>query len=219
MGSYSDKGEAKRRSSGNVSVDKTAVLDSPDSDSILDKTHRKLKNRHILMIGIGGTIGTVLFVQIGSALVKGGPGSLFIAFALWSTFILALNNCLSEMVTWMPISAPFVRFADHFIDPAVGFAMGINFFVFEAIFVPFEVVAFDVMLRFWTDKIPTVAVVFIVLVAYGCINLFAVGYYGEFEYWLALGKVILATGLVLFTFVTMVGGNPLHDAYGFRFWN
>ena len=45
--------------------------------------------------------------------------------------------------------------------------MGINFFVFEAIFVPFEVVAFDVMLRFWTDKIPTVAVVFIVLVAYG----------------------------------------------------
>lgn len=22
-----------------------------------------------------------------------------------------------------------------------------------------------------------------------------------------------------FTFVTMVGGNPTHDAYGFRYWN
>jgi amino acid transporter len=26
-------------------------------------------------------------------------------------------------------------------------------------------------------------------------------------------------GLFFFTFVTMVGGNPLHDRYGFRYWN
>ncbi|KAL9120314.1 MAG: hypothetical protein Q9187_003133 [Circinaria calcarea] len=30
-----------------------------------DDTHRKLKARHIQLIGIGGTIGTALFVQIG----------------------------------------------------------------------------------------------------------------------------------------------------------
>jgi hypothetical protein len=28
---------------------------------------------------------------------------------------------------------------------------------------------------------------------------------------LALGKVLLATGLLLFTFVAMLGGNPLHE--------
>jgi amino acid permease len=26
-------------------------------------------------------------------------------------------------------------------------------------------------------------------------------------------------GLIMYTFVTMVGGNPNHDAYGFRYWN
>lgn len=41
----------------------------------------------------------------------------------------------------------------------------------------------------------------------------------ESEFWLALGKVILAVGLICFTFVTMVGGNPQKDAYGFRYWN
>ncbi|KAI9749096.1 MAG: hypothetical protein M4579_007003 [Chaenotheca gracillima] len=46
----------------------------------IDSTHRKLKPRHIQLIGIGGTIGTTLFVQIGQGLLKGGPGSLFIAF-------------------------------------------------------------------------------------------------------------------------------------------
>ena len=48
-----------------------------------DQTHRKLKSRHIQLIGIGGTIGTALYVQIGRGLMNGGPGSLFLAFTLW----------------------------------------------------------------------------------------------------------------------------------------
>ena len=47
-----------------------------------DNTHRKLKSRHIQLIGIGGTIGTALYVQIGRGLMNGGPASLFIAFSL-----------------------------------------------------------------------------------------------------------------------------------------
>ena len=48
-----------------------------------DLTHRKLKPRHIQLIGIGGTIGTALYVQIGRGLLNGGPGSLFLAFSIW----------------------------------------------------------------------------------------------------------------------------------------
>lgn len=50
------------------------------------------------------------------------------------------------------------------------------------------------------------------------INILGVSWYGEFEFWLALGKVILILGLIAFTFVTMLGGNPLKDRYGFRYW-
>lgn len=32
------------------------------------------------------------------------------------------------------------------------------------------------------------------------------------------GKVLLILMLFCFTFITMVGGNPKHDAYGFRYW-
>ena len=48
-----------------------------------DYTHRKLKPRHIQLIGIGGTIGTALYVQIGQGLIDGGPASLFMAFTIW----------------------------------------------------------------------------------------------------------------------------------------
>lgn len=43
-------------------------------------------------------------------------------------------------------------------------------------------------------------------------------WYGESEFWLALGKVILIVGLIAYTFITMLGGNPHHDRFGFRFW-
>ncbi|KAJ6530986.1 general amino acid permease AGP2 [Mycena vulgaris] len=184
-----------------------------------DQTHRTLKARHIQLISIGGTIGTVLFVQIGTALPIGGPGSLLIAFILWSTVVLAINNCLSEMVTWIPISSPYVRFADRFADEALGVCSGLNLFFGVGLCVPYELTAFNLMLNFWTDKIPVVAVIVFMIVCYAALNLFAVRSYGESEFWLAIGKVILILGLLLFTLVVMVGGNPAHDAFGFRNWN
>jgi amino acid transporter len=45
-----------------------------------------------------------------------------------------------------------------------------------------------------------------------------VKYYGEAEFWLSSGKLLLIIMLFCFTFITMVGGNPQHDAYGFRYW-
>jgi amino acid transporter len=46
----------------------------------------------------------------------------------------------------------------------------------------------------------------------------AVKWYGETEFWAAIGKVLLIIGLLIFTFVSMLGGNPEKDRYGFRYW-
>lgn len=51
---------------------------------------------------------------------------------------------------------------------------------------------------------------------FSILNITAVRAYGEAEFWLSGGKVILIFILFAFTFVTMCGGNPQHDAYGFR---
>jgi yeast amino acid transporter len=51
------------------------------------------------------------------------------------------------------------------------------------------------------------------------LNLVSVRYFGIAEFYLSIFKVILIIGLLFFTFITMLGGNPLHDRYGFRYWN
>lgn len=46
------------------SLDDVRVSISSNSDKNRNTTHRNLKARHIQLIGIGGTIGTVLYVRI-----------------------------------------------------------------------------------------------------------------------------------------------------------
>jgi len=125
---------------------------------------------------------------------------------------------MAEMVTYLPISSPFIRFAGRYVDEAFGVAAGYNFFVFEAMLVPFEIVACNVIIHFWSDIVPAGGIIAICIVSYAVINLFAVKWYGESEFWLALGKMLLIIGLIIYTFIAMLGGNPLHDRFGFRYW-
>lgn len=78
------------------------------------------------------------------------------------------NVCpgMSEMVTYLPISSPFIRFAGRWVDDAFGFAAGYNFFIFEAALVPFEIVACNVIIQFWTDSMPAGATIAIVIAIY-----------------------------------------------------
>jgi len=183
-----------------------------------DDLQRHLGNRQIQLIAIGGSIGTALFVSIGGALNKGGPLGLLLAYTGYSCIIALVNNCMAEMASFMPISGGFIRMAGHWVDEALGFMAGWNFFLYEALLIPFEITALNIVLRFWRDDIPVAAVCAAVIVLYASCNILAVKAYGEAEFWLSGGKVLLILMLYAFTFITMVGGNPQKDAYGFRHW-
>ena len=78
--------------------------------------------------------------------------------------------------------------------------------------------ALHVLIQYWhPDSNPAITISTCLL---GLIlaNGISVRIYGEVEFCISIIKVILMLGLFLYTFITMVGGNPLHDAYGFRFW-
>lgn len=92
-----------------------------------DQLQRHLANRQIQLIAIGGSIGTALFVSIGSGLYHGGPGSLLLAFTFESFILAMINNCVAEMNTAHPVSGGFIRLAGHFVDDALGFMVGWNF--------------------------------------------------------------------------------------------
>jgi amino acid transporter len=119
---------------------------------------RKLGNRHVQLIAIGGSIGTALFVSIGEGLNQGGPGSLLLAYLICSLMLSLVNNCVAEMSTYMPVSGGFIRLAGKWVDEAFGFMAGWNFFFYEAFLIPFEITAVNMVISFWRDDVPVGAV-------------------------------------------------------------
>lgn len=131
-----------------------------------DHLQRRLGNRQIQLIAIGGSIGTALFVSINSGLYHGGPGSLFLAYTFYSMMLGLVNNCTAEMTTYMPVSGGFIRLAGHWVDEAFGFMAGWNFFFYEALLIPFEITALNLVLSYWRDDIPAAAVIAVCIVLY-----------------------------------------------------
>lgn len=204
-------------SSGSARASGSASNNQPLVGNV-DQLQRHLTNRHLQLIAIGGSIGTGLFVSIGTGLQRGGPASLFLAFMIYSAMLGMVNNGMAEMCVYMPITGSFIRMAGKWVDEAFGFMAGWNFFLYEAFLIPFEISALNLVLQFWRNDIPAIAVCLVCVLFYGLLNVVAVRYFGEAEFWLASGKLLLISIVFSFTFVTMVGGNPQHDAYGFRNW-
>lgn len=50
------------------------------------------------------------------------------------------------------------------------------------------------------------------------LNIIAVSWYGEAEFWFASLKIIAILGLIILGIVLFFGGGPNHDRLGFRYW-
>ncbi|THH27767.1 hypothetical protein EUX98_g6416 [Antrodiella citrinella] len=179
---------------------------------------RKLKNRHIAMISIGGVIGTGLFLGTAGGLQNGGPVGLLLGYACIGTICWAVMTSLGEMVAYLPLPGGHITMAKRFVDPAWSFTMGWNYWYVWTIILPAELSASAVLVNYWTDKVPNAAWISIFLVLVVSINLFGAGAYGEAEFVFASIKVIAIVGLIILGIVLDLGGGPSHDRIGFRYW-
>lgn len=207
-----------KASANNEKLAEQETIETTSTDDGANRLHRKLRGRHVQLLGIGATIGSALFVSIGLGLANGGPLSLLLAFIIWSFPILFITISTAEMVTYLPITSPFVRMAGRCCDSALEVTTAWNFWFLCSAQIPFEVITVNSIIHFWRDDYSPAIPLSIQMVIYFVIAVFGVGLYGEVEFWLSLGKVIMAVGLIFFTFITMVGGNPKHWAFGFTYW-
>lgn len=58
--------------------------------------HRGLKERHMIMIALGGTIGTGLFLASGQALASAGPGGALISYIIISIMVYFVMTSLGK---------------------------------------------------------------------------------------------------------------------------
>ncbi|KIJ34178.1 hypothetical protein M422DRAFT_35224 [Sphaerobolus stellatus SS14] len=180
---------------------------------------RAMENRHIQLIAIGGVIGTGLFLRTAQTLATGGPGGLLIGYTAFATVCISVMLSLGELITLLPVPGGHITLAGRFVDPALSFALGWNYWYFGGITLPGEIAAGAVVINFWNTTINSAVWVTISLVIVIFINFMGPRIYGECEFWFASIKIVTIIGLLILGLVIDLGGAPDHDRRGFRYWH
>ena len=161
-----------------------------DPSASADRVQRNLKTRHVTMIALGGCIGTGLFMTSGSTIAKAGPGGALVAYAAMGLMVYFLMTSLGELATHLPTSGSFAAYNARYVDPALGFAMGWNYWLNWAITVAVDISTAALLIQYWLPHTPGWIWSLLVLVVIFLINALTVSTFGETEFWLSLIKVV-----------------------------
>lgn len=85
---------------------------------------------------------------------------------------------------------------------------------------PNQLTAGALVMSYWLPTTKVNAGVWITVFLVICVifNYFGVRTMGEIEFWLSALKVTIIIGIILLSFILMLGGGPDHDRKGFRYW-
>src|SRR5574343_443991 len=78
---------------------------------------RAMSTRHLVMLSLGGAIGTGLFLGSGEVIAQTGPVGAIVSYFLGGLIAYMVMLCLGELAVHMPVSGSFGEYANKYIGP------------------------------------------------------------------------------------------------------
>jgi L-asparagine transporter-like permease len=179
---------------------------------------RKLKNRHIQFISLGGAVGTGLFLGAGSAILTAGP-SVILGYLIAGFIIFLIMRQMGEMITDDPSAGSSSYFAYKYWGDFPGFLAGWNYWILQVLVGITELTAVAAYTQYWFPHIPIWKTALFFFVIVNIANLLTVKAYGEVEFWFSSIKVfaicamILSGGYILFFDPSLVTGATIKNLW------
>src|SRR5277367_1665517 len=166
--------------------------------------HKELSRAQLVMIGLGGAIGTGLFMGSGVAIGYAGP-AVILSYAIASIAAAAMVFSLSEMAVMHPTAGSFGTYAEIYLNPWAGWIARYSYWMAQVIAVGAEAVAAGVYMTFYFPGTPVWlwSVGFALVLLY--FNSRSVHNFGSIEYWFALIKVVAIVIFIIVGVSTILG--------------
>src|SRR5271170_2322515 len=162
-----------------------------------DELKRRLTQRQLTMLAIGGAIGVGLFLGTGVTVQLAGPG-VIVTYLIGAIIAVIVAYSIAEMAVVHPVAGSFGVYAQTYLSEWSGFAVRATYALVQIIAIGAEVTAVAIYCSVWFPSVPQWVWVVGVSVGLIVINAMQVGNFAEFEYWFAIIKVI---AIVAFFFV------------------
>ncbi len=168
-----------------------------------EELSRSLKSRHIQMIAIGGSVGVGLFLASSKMIEIAGP-SVLLSFSITGFMVYLIMRSLGEMSVQYPVSGSFSAYANEFWSPLVGYVTGWSYWFLWAFGVMAEITAIGTCMKYWFPNIPIWVWALASLVMLTLINLVDVKFFGEFEFWFSIVKVVTIIAFIILGFALII---------------
>jgi len=179
--------------------ERSAAGIAPSEQSALPETeglHRRLSQRQLTMMAIGGAIGVGLFLGSSVTIRLAGPG-VILSYLLGAGIALIMSYVLTEMAVVHPVAGAFGVYAEKYLNPWAGFAVRATYGVAQIIAIGAEVTAAGIYISYWFPHVPQWIWVALVSAALVAVNSMQVNRLGEFEYWFAMIKVAAIVAFII----------------------
>jgi amino acid transporter, AAT family len=170
---------------------------------------RKLTQRQLSMITIGGAIGVGLFLGSSVTIRLAGPG-VIVTYLFSAVVALIVAYAVAEMAVVHPVAGSFGVYAEKYLSPWAGFSVRATYGFVQIIAVGAEITAVAIYFGFWFPSVPQWAWVVGVSIGLVALNTLQVSRFGEFEYWFALIKVLAIILFIVVGFALIFGIGPKH---------
>ncbi|MBZ5488086.1 amino acid permease [Halomonas aquamarina] len=193
-----------------------ASSSSKRQDSRQEGAHfkRSMQTRHLVMLSLGGVIGTGLFLSSGYTVQQAGPLGAVLAYLVGGIVAWLVMMCLGELAVHMPDSGAFSAHATRYIGPGTGYMVAWMYWLTWTVALGSEFTAAAVFMGRWFPDIPGWywSALFAAIV-FG-VNAFTSRFFAESEFWLSLIKVLAVVVFVLIGAAAIIGFVPLQDDTG-----
>jgi len=179
------------------------------STAEVEGLHRRLSQRQLTMMAIGGAIGVGLFLGSSVTIRLAGP-DVIISYLLGAAIALIMSYVLTEMAVVHPVAGAFGVYAETYLNPWAGFAVRATYAVAQIIAIGAEVTAAGIYISFWFPNVPQWIWLVLVSAALVALNSMQVNRLGEFEYWFAMIKVAAIVAFIIVGLSLIVGIGTRH---------
>ena len=148
-------------------------MSEKNSENNKNKMERGLKNRHVQIIAIAGTIGTGLFLGAGRSISLTGP-SIILIYMLTGVFMYLMMRAIGEMLYYDPDQHTFINFITKYLGNGWGYFSGWSYWI-SLIFIGMaEITAVAQYVQFWFPTWPAWLIQIVFLAVLSMVNLIAV---------------------------------------------
>lgn len=174
---------------------------------------RTMSTKAAIMVGVGGTIGTGLFLSSGDVISTAGPGGSIVMYLVGGLIVYLMTSCLGELAAAMPVAGSLQAFSTEFINPAMGFTIGWINWSGGAITITAQIVASSIIMQDILPGTPTwIWIVVFAAILFG-VNVLDAKAFGNVSFWVSSLKVLMITAFVIVG-VAVVCGAGDNEAIG-----